>query len=176
MAFNPKLQPKGHSMVMEIPDTILFVKHRTSNFYWVLMRNGRDLRNFKKCTGHSFHNYQKDVSVEMELDATFQVIKKDNVPKEGFRIVRGLVYTRTQEGERFYDTQVPNTVTLYDPEGATVSLPTISLLKMIYDHRVSIINRKLIGKFVYAWDSSINSTILIRKDDVVSQTKKGTLQ
>lgn len=152
-------------MVIEIPDTVLFVKHRTSNFYWVFIQNIRNIRKFQKCTRRSFYTYQKDISVEMELDATFQAVKKDNVPKEGFKIVRGLVSTRMHSGDRLYNTQIPDTVTLYDPDGATVSLPTISLLKMIYENRVSIINRKLVGKFVYAWDDSIQSTILIRKDD-----------
>lgn len=162
-------------MFLEIPESVLFVKHRTSNFYWVLIQNARNIRKFKKCTGRSFYDYQKDVAVEMELDATFQVIKKDNVPKEGFRIVRGLIFTRVKNGGRFYDTQVPDTVTLYDPEGATVSLPTISLLKMIYENRVSIINRRLIGKFVYAWDDSIQSAILIRKNDATSENTEGSL-
>lgn len=162
-------------MFLEIPESVLFVKHKTSNFYWVLIQNARNIRKFKKCTGYSFYDYLKDVSIEMELDATFQVIKKDNVPKEGFRIVRGLVFTRMKNGGRLYNTQVPDTVTLYDPEGATVSLPTISLLKMIYENRVSIINRRLIGKFVYAWDDSIQSAILIRKDDETSQNMEGSL-
>lgn len=138
-------------MVAELLDSVIFIKHLTSNMYWAYTHSVNDARRFWVCTHFSYEKYIHNPDIELQLDMTSIVRKHPNEPVEGFRIVR------TQIDDSLC---IPDTVTIMDPRGAILSLSTLSLLKMIHKDKISISNSRLIGKFVYAIDRQTWSLIL----------------